>query len=232
MTDLPTQPVSPQERQGTVDRLCRHYTLDHLETDEFERRLDLAYAARSSGELVALVRDLPELRPEGAPAQGGAAAAPSPVTRTRIDPTLPIAERDFMLAIMGGTERTGSWTPPRRLAVLSLMGGTALDFREATFASDEVHVSVVAVLGGAEIIVPPGVHVECSGVAIMGGFASSESKPGAPGAPVLRISGFAFMGGVEIKERLPGETEREARRRLKADRKARRRGALPPGTEG
>jgi hypothetical protein len=61
MADLPSQPISPQERQVTVDRLCAHYAADHLDTDEFERRLDLAYAARSGGELMAVVRDLPAL---------------------------------------------------------------------------------------------------------------------------------------------------------------------------
>jgi len=230
MTDLPTQTVSPQERQATVDRLCDHYTLDHLETDEFERRLDLAYAARTSTELVALVRDLPALQPHTAPGSSLPAAAPA----ARIDQTRPVAEREFMMALMGGNERTGRWTPPRHISVLSVMGGAVLDFREATFATEEVRVTVVSMMGGTEIIVPPGVHVESSGVAIMGGFANARRGGiggGPPGAPILRINGLAVMGGVDIKERLPGESEREARRRLKSERKAGKLGALPPDTE-
>ena len=219
MNDLPTRVISAQERQATVDRLCAHFAADNLRTAEFESRLDLAYAAQTGAELVALEQDLPEL-PSDATA-GVPAPAPSPATI--VDTSRPVSERDFMLSIMGGSERKGNWTPPQRLTVLSVMGGTCLDFRDATFASREVNVSLVAIMGGAEIIVPPGVHVESNGIAIMGGFGREEpGRPVDPGAPVIRINGLVIMGGVEIKERHPGESDREARKRLKAERKAKK----------
>lgn len=230
--DLPAKPIPPSERQRSVDRLCAHFAADHLETAEFERRLDLAYAARSSAELVALERDLPELADERAPA----APAPASPSSATVDTSLPVSDRDFILSVMGGSERKGHWTPPRHLTVLSLMGGSLLDFRDARFATDEVDVTVVAVMGGAEIVVPPGVHVEWNGVAIMGGVGGAEpSRPPDPDAPRIRIKGLVLMGGVDIKERLPGESEREARKRIKARRKARRkrkRGLPPPDSEG
>lgn len=234
MADLPVRPISPQERQVTVDRLCAHYTADHLETEEFERRLDLAYAARSGGELTALVRDLPalEARESGEAADPAHAPAPAPAPGPRVDTSRAVSEHKFMLAVMGGAERAGKWTPPRRMTVLSMMGGAGLDFRDATFAAPEIQVTVVTIMGGTEIIVPPGVHVECNGVAIMGGFGSSEpGQPATPGAPVIKINGLAMMGGVEVTERLPGESAREARKRLKAERKARQREMLSSGSE-
>ena len=233
MTDLPAQPISPDQRQRAVDRLCEHFAADNLDTDEFERRLDLAYAAQTKHELVALEQDLPELRPRSAteaapdPAETDPANAPR---RAVVDPSRPAPERDFMLAVMGGTERTGRWTPARNIRVFSMMGGASLDFREATFATGEVTVSILQVMGGTEIIVPPGVHVESNGVAIMGGFGSAQrSSPSSPDAPVLRITGFALMGGVDISARFPGESAREARKRIKAENKAAKRAALPPG---
>ncbi len=222
--DVPATPIPPSERQRTVDRLCAHFAADHLTTPEFERRLDLAYAARTPAELVALEHDLPELTTDDAPASQVPAAA-------RVDSTLPVSERDFIVSVMGGSERRGRWTPPRKLTVLSMMGGSVLDFREANFATEEVHVTVVAIMGGTEIIVPPGVHVEWNGVAIMGGIGGRDiGQSTAPGAPKVRVSGLVLMGGVDIKERLAGETEREARKRLKAERKAQRR--LPPPDPG
>jgi len=223
--DLPATPIPPSERQRSVDRLCAHFAADHITTSEFERRLDLAYAARTSAELVALERDLPALAAQTAPA---AAASTAMTPAARVDATLPASERDFMLSVMGGSERKGHWTPPRRLTVFTLMGGTLLDFRDARFASEEVQVTVVAVMGGAEIIIPPGVRVEWNGMAIMGGVGGTEpARPIEPGAPLIRINGLVLMGGVEVCERLPGETEREARRRIKAERKAKRRLAAP-----
>lgn len=219
--DLPAEPIPPTQRQRAVDRLCAHFAADHIGTAEFERRLDLAYAARTSAELVALERDLPELASDDA-------RATAPVPSTRVDASLPVSEHAFVLSLMGGSERKGHWTPPRKLTVLALMGGSLLDFRDARFATEEVEVTIVAVMGGAEVIVPPGLRVEWNGVAIMGGVGGSEpGRPTDPNAPRIRINGLVLMGGVEIKERLPGENDREARKRIKAERKAKRRLTAP-----
>ena len=114
-------------------------------------------------------------------------------------------------------------------------------------------VNIFAIMGGAQIIVPPGVHVDMSGFALMGGFGQSgyappPTDPNAtvlriggfalmggfgqtgsaplptdPNAPVLRIGGFALMGGVEVNIRYPGERPRDARDREKLERKERKR---------
>ena len=75
--------------------------------------------------------------------------------------------------------------------------------------------------------VPPGLAVETEGVAIMGSFEHVDRAPAHPDpdAPLLRVRGFAFMSSVEIKMRLPGETEHDAHRRLKQERRAQK--ALP-----
>jgi hypothetical protein len=102
------------------------------------------------------------------------------------------------------------------------MGGVELDFREALFSPRRDPGLRGAVMGGVEILVPPGVRVETDGFAFMGGFdeetgGNPESRPRAPNAPVLRVSGFAFMGAVEVSSRLPGESVRDAKRRRKKD---------------
>jgi hypothetical protein len=125
---------------------------------------------------------------------------------------------------MGGAERRGSWTPPRQLNVIAVMGGVELDFREARFAPGVTEVTCFAMMGGIEITVPPGVHVETSGMGLMGGFAHSGSAdaPADPNAPVLRIGGVAIMGGVELNVRFPGENRGDARRRERLQRAERR----------
>jgi hypothetical protein len=76
-------------------------------------------------------------------------------------------------------------------------------------------------MGGAEIIIPPGLSVDSSGVAIMGGFGHANTPmPADPNAPRLRINGFCFMGGVDITERYPGESAKDARDRQRRERKA------------
>ena len=68
----------------------------------------------------------------------------------------------------------------------------------------------------------------------MGGFAELERGHGAPdpGRALLRITGFALMGGVSIETRMPGESHRQARKRIRKERKLLARGeprSLPPG---
>ncbi|HSG48741.1 MAG TPA: LiaF domain-containing protein, partial [Longimicrobiales bacterium] len=131
-------------------------------------------------------------------------------------------EREIVIAVMGGATRKGRWAPARRNFAFAVMGGTELDFREAVLPPGVTEVQVFTVMGGVEIIVPPGVNVESHGIGIMGGF----DHRGGEGsydqdAPTLRITGLALMGGVDITERHIGESARDARRRRKLEAKER-----------
>lgn len=182
-------------RERAIEALCRHVAGDALTIEEFERRIDLAHAARSASELAALTADLPLLE------------EPRPAPASRPTPHRPTAEppRDhqILVAIMGGTTRSGSWTPARRTSVLAVMGGAELDFRDARLEPGVTEVTIFTFWGGVVVTVPPGLAVESGGIAIMGGFehAGRGTAPRDPDAPVLRINGIALMGGVEIRVR-------------------------------
>lgn len=221
MTDSEMGALSPEERQATVDRLCAHFARDAMDTTELERRLDIAYAARTRAELVALERDLPALGSETRPSVS--VTAPPTTASVPVDPSRRAQESDLIVSIWGATERKGSWVPPRQLNAVTVMGGTDLDFRQATFATEAVSIRLLALMGGVDIVVPPGVRVEWGGIALMGGVSMPEpGTPPAPDAPVIRISGLVCMGGVDVVERHPGESARDARKRIRNDRKARR----------
>jgi hypothetical protein len=69
---------------------------------------------------------------------------------------------------------------------------------------------VLAIMGGVEVTVPPGVRVESDGFAIMGGFEDQVETAAStdPNAPLVRLTGFALMGGVEVKV-VGAEVERQ-----------------------
>jgi hypothetical protein len=209
-------------RQKAIDALCEHFANDALSVEEFERRVDRAHKAESGEELKALLSDLPS-GDLPVPREDVASTA---VERTRATvPAGRVKERNVMVAALGGVERKGRWIPARQNYSFAVMGGMVLDFREALLAPGETEVWVFTVMGGAEIIVPPGLAVETDGVAILGGFEHAEdADPNTdPNAPFLRVRGVALLGGVEVKIRHPGETEREAKRRRRVERKERRR---------
>ena len=210
------EPLLRDARERTVEALCAQFARDALDTAEFERRIDRAYRAATPLQLAELTSDLPVLPTASPPA---IRPEPSPARVPRV----PASQRQasqFVVAVMAGSERKGSWVPARNIYSIAFMGGVGLDFREARFGPGVTEVTIVAVMGGVEIIVPPGLQVEADGFAIMGAFEHrSDAAPPDPDSPVLRINGMALMGGLEISTRLPGETASQARKRRKLERK-------------
>lgn len=214
MSDLTPRPVPlEQTRERIVTQLCDQYAAENLTDAALEDRLTRAYAATSVATLEELVADLPTQAP---------GTAPVPAT-ARADM---VSERQVILAVMGGAERKGAWTPPKHLHLVTVMGGASLDFRSARFPAGVTELTCFVLMGGVEIIVPPGVHVDMNGLALMGGFGhrgTADAPAADPNAPVLRIGGVAVMGGVDLQVRLPGESEGDVRARERLARREARR---------
>jgi hypothetical protein len=206
----PQLTVTREWREQTIKTLVSGFAADQMTLEELERRLDVAHRTADASELDRLVADLPAPAPESSP-------APRPAA-----PPAEVRDSSFVVAIMGGVAKKGRWTPARRTVVLAFMGGAEIDLREAILPAGEIEIAVFTVWGGVEIIVPPDIDVDVSGVAIMGGFDQQRgSSAPSSGGPTVRVTGFALMAGVEVSVRYPGETVRDARRRLKQERKSR-----------
>jgi hypothetical protein len=122
-------------------------------------------------------------------------------------PAAMVPNRGVVIAFMGGAERKGGWLVPRELKVWAILGGVTIDLRDAKFAPGVTEIDVTALMGGVEITVPRGVRVEAIGAGVMGGFAANAGDTMAldPSQPVLRVTGLAIMGGVEVKVREPNK---------------------------
>ncbi|MFI1353358.1 DUF1707 domain-containing protein [Streptomyces sp. NPDC020898] len=212
--DLPELRASDADRERVAEVLRDALAEGRLDMTEFEERLDATYQARTYGELTPITRDLP-----GA---GVSAPAVDMVKRPVGSGSWPDrivggeGSSRWGVAVMGGFQRRGHWTMPRRFNSFAFWGGGELDLRDANFADREVVVNCVAIMGGMNVVVPPGVEVVVRGIGIMGGFDhSQEGVLGDPGAPRVIIQGFAFWGGVGVTRKL-SKTERE---RLKEERR-------------
>jgi hypothetical protein len=208
---MDTNPETPlaQERDRVVQTLSTHFAHDQLTLTEFEQRLERAYNITAVDQLRSLVADLPAVSLHAT--QGMATAGPALV------PSSEVPSRGGIFAVMGGHERAGSWIVPRQLKVVVFMGGAEIDLRDARFGPGVTEIEVFVMMGGVNILVPPGVRVESIGAAFMGGFdlKAGDATALSPAHPVLRLGGLAIMGGVETETRLPGESAREAKRRRK-----------------
>ncbi|MFF3889550.1 DUF1707 domain-containing protein [Streptomyces sp. NPDC001914] len=214
MTDeLPELRASDADRERVAEQLRDALAEGRLDMEEFEERLEATYAARTYGELTPITRDLP-----------GAASAPRvSMVKQPVDDGIWSSRivggegsSSWAVAVLSGFERKGRWTMPKRFNSFAFMGGGEIDLREANFADREVVVNCVAVMGGLNVIVPPGVEVVVRGIGIMGGFDHrEEGRPGDPGAPRVIVTGFAFWGGVGVERKLT----RAERQRLKEERR-------------
>ncbi len=218
------------DKQDAIDALCEHFAADRITMEEFERRVDLVNEADSPVGIREALADLPGTEAVVLGESSGELA-----TTSRRPPPIPtgvgggpvivpaevVKERQWIVAVWSGPKRAGPWTPARRTVVTAVQGGAELDFREARLGPGVTEVTALAFMGGIDIIVPPGLQVEVSGVGIMGAFEASDDLTGVidPAKPILRVSGLAMMGAVEVTMRVQGETSRDAKRRRKLARK-------------
>lgn len=122
---------------------------------------------------------------------------PGRVARPAVDAGTNGADVVDIVAVLGGFERRIGTPDFRGGEITAIMGGCALDLREASIVK-EATLHVCAIWGGINIKVPPDWTVVLQGVPVMGGFAEKTVMPPDPGKRLV-ITGYAIMGGVEVR---------------------------------
>ena len=206
--------------------LANAYGEGVIDDSELEGRLERLADAEQLSVVEGLVADLEpvELPAETALAPAGAEqglrTAPSTQALARLHDG-EVDERRKTIAIMSEQKRAGDWIPARHNEVLSVMGSTTLDLREARLPPGEITIRARGFMSELVIIVPPGMRVlsECS--AILSEVSQDERYAEAPPHPTrIRVTGLLVMSSVSIRERQSGESKRDARRRRRRERRA------------
>ena len=179
MDDAPSSEIvlaGDAERDQAVAQLRDAAVAGRLTLEEFGERVDGVHAARTTGELAVLTRDLP-------------AGGPAVAEQGR-------AHR----AICSHLVRSGPITLGARTSFTSIFGTIDLNLRHATIAAAEVELQVHNVFGTVTVVVPEGAVVEVEG----GGLFASEDvqmpeTPPLPGAPVIRIRTSGPGGMLQVR---------------------------------
>jgi Domain of unknown function (DUF1707) len=173
--------VSDADRERTVGSLREHLVQGRLSMEEFTQRMSAAYAAATSTELAALERDLP--------------AATAPVAR-------PHRATGFLASIFGSTKRSGSFRVRPHIVCFTLFGSITLDLRGALLEGDVVNVHALTLFGSLDVIVPEGVEVDLSGLAVFGSKAARGTGLIRSGSPLVRVSTLVVFGSAtgRVKE--------------------------------
>ena len=188
--------ASDGDREAAAARLNEAVSDGRLTLGEFSERLDRAYAARTRGELAPLTADLPAIDPVRGPGR----------------------LRRLMLGIFWDSRRAGPQPLEDEITAIALLGDAVIDLREAKATSNGITIRAYALLNDVDVIIPEGVAVELSGVAIVGDH-RNLAKPVPPGDSrfVVRIHGHALLGDIQVFHRNPRAIRGGRRRSIETE---------------
>ena len=183
-----------QVKEEVIDVLVYNYSRGVIFNEAFERRLDAVIAASNNAAMMKEIEDL-DATPDDAIKQ-------QREERFAVNYSSDAAEEeDWIVNIMGGSDRSGHWSVPKKLNIVSIMGGSTVDFTDAQFSTPNVTINTVAIMGGDTIYVPENVNVICKVFCLMGGIDNKAPSIANRNAPTITITGFALFGGSTIKVR-------------------------------
>ena len=189
-----TMRASDADRDRVADALREAYAEGRLDVEEHNERVDLAYKAKTLGELAPLLSDLPQ-RHAATIAGPASAAPPIPVEYT---------PSSSITAIFAEQRRGGRWVVPSQTTAAAVFGSVTIDLREAVLTQREVVIIANAVFGSIEIKVPFGVVVRDEGTAVFGSRSGSDRNSAGdvsitPDSPVVVLRGIALFGEVSVR---------------------------------
>lgn len=189
--------ASDEDRDQVAEALREAAADGRLTLTELDERIEQLYAARTYGDLEPVVHDLPGVRLPGE-SQRSSTVVPKPDSSAP-DRVGGRATGNQAVAVFSGAERSGEWVVASEFNAVAVFGGVELDLSEATLESSDTVIRAVAVFGGVDITVPEDIRVVVDGNGVFGGYGDQTKSQPAEGAPVIRVTGAAVFGGVNVK---------------------------------
>ena len=168
--------------------LSTAYADGRLTIEEFQERNDIVWAAKTLRDLAPLTKDL------GAMPAAMVVTGPSG-SLARVDQVAP--RQSF--AVLATRNQAAEWIVPGSMSSLVVMGSDNYDFRQATFTSPHVALNLGVIMGSVVLRLPEGVAIVDKTVPIMATVETKGMKPPTPGAPIIELRGFVFMGTVTVQ---------------------------------
>lgn len=169
--------IGDADREHIAALLQRAVGQGMLTLDEFSDRMDAAMAARTRGELDAVVADLPGTRPAEQ-----TAAAP-------------------LHATMSSIKRSGTWLVPELVTVRSRLSSVGLDFTQADIRTPVVTIEFDDICSTIDIVVPEDFTADVSALRCTGSSANSKVPAGPPAGRVhLVVRGKLRFSELTVKQ--------------------------------
>lgn len=202
------------EREDAVQKLCAAYARDQITTGELEARLERVYKSADRGQLLTVLEGLPAMQiarlgdqasVQNAAAIAAAAQEPSrpssPVSTYSSQRGLAVGEKRYA-SMFSEIKKEGAWSPAPKIDARCWFGSILFDLREAAIPPEGIDFDLDVIAGDVKVILPPGLRADVDCSSFMGSVVD-KSKQGLPGAPLIRVSGGAMMGGITVVTKAP-----------------------------
>jgi Domain of unknown function (DUF1707) len=177
--------ASHEDRDQVIELLRVAAGDGRLTAEELDQRVEVAFSARTYGELTALTADLPA---------GGQALAPV------VSAGPPVTPKDVVRidCRSGNAQRDGRWIVPRRMELLVKSGNVRLDFTQAVISHRSVQIDADVRSGNLVIVTRPGIVVDTDDVEVRSGNIRVRAPwgPDVPVALMINMSGKVRSGNV------------------------------------
>ncbi|MGN6680058.1 MAG: DUF1707 SHOCT-like domain-containing protein [Streptosporangiaceae bacterium] len=184
--------ASHQDRDRVIEMLRVAAGGGRLTHEELEERIEIAFSARTYGELAALTEDLPVSGQALATASSATPAVPKDVVRLETR--------------SGNLTRVGRWVVPRRIEAKVTSGNIKLDFTEAAIPHSTIDIEAEVRSGNLILITKPGIAVDTDDVAIRSGNVRVKAPWGSQVPVTLQINVSGRVGSGNIVARPPYRT--------------------------
>jgi hypothetical protein len=170
-------------RQEASKRLASQASSGGMTLDEYAERAIAIEQAATQDEIESVVHRLDEEASE----------------------QLRVGKPRWLVGIFGGAQQGGRWRLSNKLRIVAVLGGVSLNLGSAQPEAPESTITAFAFMGGADIVAPPGVSIQMSGLSLLGGKSDERAAgPPLPGAPLIHLRVFTLLGGVKLSDRSPG----------------------------
>jgi uncharacterized protein DUF1707 len=181
--------ASHEDRDRVIEVLRVAAGDGRLTSEELDERVEIAFSARTYGELAALTRDLPASGEAIVPATTAAPAQYKNVVRLETR--------------SGNLSRVGRWVVPRRIEARVTSGNIKLDFTDAVIAHSRIDIEAEVRSGNLIIITKPGIAVDTDDVVIRSGNVKVKAPWGSQSPVSVQINVTGKVGSGNIVARPP-----------------------------
>ncbi len=189
--------VSDAEREHVGMLLQRAVGLGMLSLGEFTERMDTALAAKTRGELNAVLIDLPGVRLVGQP-DPAVRATPS-----YAPPGPPPAASATIRSRISSVNRKGAWHVPPTMYLNNYCSSVSLDFTQAVMSTQVVELRMDDFCSSLTLILPGAATVDVDGLELIGSSVNNKVRTGPPIGPLhVVVHGRLRFGSVTAKQPL------------------------------